>query len=132
MPSIYRSEREFAVLMAAVALVIVLWRRFSGGALAWPWLLLALLLLLVAWRAPRRLTPLARGWLRLGHLLGHINTRIILGLVFFLLITPLALLMRLFGRDALRLKRTAARSYWLRREQRWPPESFPESFKDQF
>lgn len=126
--SSHRHEREFALLMAAIATVVALWPLLSGGVLVWPWLLLALLLLLAAWRAPQLLSPLARGWLRISHLLGALNTRIILALVFFLIITPLALSMRLFGRDALELKRKQAKSYWLRRERHWSPESF----KDQF
>lgn len=128
MPARYRKEWEFAWVMAAMATAVALWPLLGGAPPDWPWLLAALLPLALAWHLPRQLTPLAQGWLRLGHLLGQINTWLLLGVVFFVLITPLALLMRLSGRDALRLKRKSQPSYWLRQERRWPPESF----KDQF
>ncbi len=124
----YRMEKQFAWLMAGIAAVIALWPLFTGATLAWPWLMVALLLLGLAWRAPQWLTPLAQAWLWLGHLLGAVNSRIILALVFFLVITPVALLFRLFGRDALRLKQVKASSYWRQQDKQWSPESF----KDQF
>lgn len=124
----YRMEKQFAWLMAGIAVVIALWPLFTGAALAWPWLMVALLLLVLAWRVPQWLTPLAQAWLWLGHLLGAVNSRIILALVFFLVITPVALLFRLFGRDALRLKQVKGSSYWLTQDKQWPAESF----KDQF
>lgn len=112
MLAIYRMEKQFGALMAGIASIIAVWPLFAGGALAWPWLMVALLLLALAWRAPRLLTPLTRAWLRLGHLLGYVNTRVILALVFFVVVTPVALLFRLLGRDALRLKAVKASSYW--------------------
>lgn len=124
----YRNEREFGLLLAAIAAAAAVWPLLAGGALKWLWLLAALLPLLLAWRAPQWLTPLARGWLWLGHLLGHVNSRVILALIFFLLITPLALLFRMVGRDELRLRQGRRASYWIARERRWPPESFRDQF----
>lgn len=128
MAKAYRSEREFGLLLAAMTVAVAAWPLLAGGELGWPWLLAALLPLLLAWRAPQWLTPLARGWLWFGHLLGHVNSRVILALIYFLVITPLALLFRVTGRDLLRLKRVRQESYWLKQERQWPPESF----KDQF
>lgn len=67
----------------------------------WPWLALALL---AAWSllAPQTLAPLYRIWTRFGLLIGKVTTPLILGIVFFAVITPAALLVRLRGRDALR------------------------------
>lgn len=124
----YRMEKQFALLLAGVMSVVAVWPLFGGGAFSWLWLMVALLPLLLAWRVPQWLTPLTRAWLWLGHRLGAVNSRIILALVFFLVITPVALLFRLFGRDALRLKRVQESSYWLTQDKQWPPESF----KDQF
>ena len=124
----YQMERQFGALLAVVAAVVAVWPLFAGGSIAWPWGVAALLLLSLAWRAPRLLTPPARAWLWLGHLLGYVNTRVILALVYFLVITPVALLFRLLGRDALRLKRVKGTSYWRTEERRWPPESFKEQF----
>src|SRR5690242_4104815 len=65
----------------------------------------ALLFAVVGLAAPSLLAPLNRLWFRLGLLLGRITSPLVLGLLFFLLITPIALLARLYGRDALRLKK---------------------------
>ena len=124
----YRMERQFAALLAAIAAMVAVWPLFAAGPAAWSWGVAAVAVLLLAWRAPRLLTPLALAWLWLGHLLGAVNSRVILALVFFLVVTPVALLFRLFGRDALRLKQVRASSYWLEQDKQWSPERF----KDQF
>jgi hypothetical protein len=69
-------------------------------------------------------------WLRFGALMHRIISEIALGIVYFGVITPYALVMRLFGRDALLLrKRSARQSYWVRRE---PPGPSPDSFHNRF
>jgi hypothetical protein len=69
-------------------------------------------------------------WYRLGKLLAMVVNPIVLGVIFFLLLTPLAMLLRVFGRDALRLKISGdADSYWIDRTDRLPAA---ESFKNQF
>jgi hypothetical protein len=68
----------------------------------WPWAVAAVLWLAsLMW--PRGLTWLHRGWTRLGHALGWFNTRVILTLIFFILVTPFSFVMWIFGRD--RMKR---------------------------
>ncbi len=69
---------------------------------AWPFLVAAPLWI-AALLAPPLLAPVHRVFTRVGEALGWINTRIVLGLVYFLLLTPMALVMRCFRRDALRL-----------------------------
>ncbi|MFN5516358.1 MAG: SxtJ family membrane protein [Cyanobacteriota bacterium] len=70
-----------------------------------PWVLAALLSL---WGAvfPRSLAPLYRLWMQIGEILGWINSRLILGIIFFGLVTPMALAMKLRGRDALQRRFT--------------------------
>jgi hypothetical protein len=69
--------------------------------MSWPWLLAAGLVL-VSLTVPKALGPLNRAWMFLGHILGWINTRIILGIVFLLIFTPTALVFRLLGKDPMR------------------------------
>ncbi len=92
-------------------------------------LLLAAATAVVTVAAPRLLLPLNRLWFRFGIVLGKIVSPIVLGAVFFLLITPVSILTRVFGRDALSLKKREAVSYWIDREPAGPA---PESFKNQF
>ena len=80
--------------------------------------------------APRRLTPLSRAWMGLGMLMGRVVNPLVFGLMFFALITPVGWVMRLRGRDALKLRLDpSAHSYWVDRR---PPGPRPESFKHQF
>jgi hypothetical protein len=79
---------------------------------------------------PRLLAPLNKAWFQIGELMGKLVSPIVLGVIFFLIITPVGLLGRLFGRDELRLKRRRqAASYWVERQ---PPGPTGDSFKNQF
>jgi hypothetical protein len=75
------------------------------------------------------LTPLNMLWFRLGIYLGKIVNPIVLGIIFFGLITPLSLVMKIFGRDELRLKKRSVKSFWI---DRYPVGPSPDSFKDQY
>ena len=66
----------------------------------WPWILAAALWLLAA-AAPMALQPIYKVWMKFGAILGAFNTRVLLGIMFYLIITPMALIMRLLGKDAL-------------------------------
>ena len=79
--------------------------------------------------APKLLQPLNNTWHELGILLGKIFNPITLGFIFFLLITPVGLISRFFGRDELRMNKISMSSYWI---DRVPPGPAPESFKNQF
>jgi hypothetical protein len=93
--------REFAFvtagLFAGLFGVFLPW-LFKAAYPAWPWLLGAGL---AAWGglAPRTLRPLYRTWMKFGLLLNRITTPLVLGLVFYLVVFPIGLIMRLTGRD---------------------------------
>ena len=79
---------------------------------------------------PRALAPANRAWHRLGLLLHRVMTPVVMSVIFFATVTPMAVFMRLFGKDPLRLKREPeASSYWIPRE---PPGPEPDSMKNQF
>lgn len=90
---------------------------------------ISILFFLLALFASQYLMPLNRLWYELGIYMGKIINPIVLAAIFFILITPIALITRFFGRDSLLIKRKAASSYWIKRN---PEEPSPESFKNQF
>jgi len=99
--------RDFGLLMAAViggvfGLLIPYWKR--GEISAMP-LVIAAVFAFLGLVLPGVLKPIFRVWMIIGNVLGAINSRIILGVVFFIVLTPVALLMKIFNRDALRLSR---------------------------
>ena len=95
---------------------------------AYVFIVAALAFLLVTLIKSDGLLPLNKLWMRFGLLLGMIISPIVLGVIFFGLFTPIAILKRLSGRDELRLKLAQKASHWISREE--PIKS--ESFKHQF
>lgn len=127
------SERSFGLLFGVVFALLAAYGWFLKG---WPSVVVlslvavAVAFVLLGFVAPKVLRPLNWLWFQLGQMLGKIVSPIVLGAIFFLLLTPVSLVTRLFGRDELRLKRKATQtSYWL---DRAPPGPEPESFKNQF
>ena len=124
------SDRSFGVVFAVVFSVIgLLPLAFGSGVRVWA-LVLGTAFLLMALAIPRSLAPLNRLWLRFGLLLHRIVSPIVLGIMFYGVITPTGAIMRAFGKDLLRLRfDRSSRSYWV---DRVPPGPPPESIKDQF
>jgi len=124
------SERGFGVVFAVVFAVIAAWPLFFGGGVRWWSAVVAAVFLVAAFAAPRILAPLNRLWYRIGMALHGIVTPVIMGILFFLTVMPTGLIMRLFGKDPLRLRFDAeAQSYWIQRE---PPGPEPDSMRNQF
>jgi len=124
------SNRSFGLVFAVAFLLIALLPLLSGrGMRIWS-LGVALAFALVAFIAPAVLRPLNRLWTQLGLLLHRIVSPIVLGIMFFLVITPMGVAMRILGKEPLRLRRDPhARTYWI---ERTPPGPRPDSFTDQF
>jgi len=78
---------------------------------------------------PGLLMPFNKLWMGLGYVIGRIVSPIVLGIIFFVLMTPMGVIQRLFGRDELRLKPQTNTSHWKVREPAGPE---PASFKQQF
>ena len=74
----------------------------------------------------RFLTPLNNLWFKFGILLGKIVSPIILGIIFFFVVTPIGLIMRILGKDLLNLKFNANKSYWI--EKRGPKSKMKNQF----
>ena len=125
------SNRNFGFLFAGVFALLAAYGGYHGANVTtvYGWLIAGVIIGLVAIIAPGLLTPFNRAWMKLGELMGKIVSPLVLGIIFFVLITPVALVTRLFGRDELRLKKTDASSYWI---DRAPPGPAGDSFKNQF
>lgn len=124
------SNRRFGYWFFAIFVVLAVWSGVKGAyATAFVLALLAVAFGLLARGAPERLAPLNRAWFRLGELLGRVVSPIVLGILFFVVVTPVGVIGRLFGRDPLRLRKKDAASYWVERTETTPA---PESFRRQF
>lgn len=125
------SNRKFGGLFSAIFATAAAYLYFfkTANTAALVSLALAASFAVATLAAPAVLTPLNRLWFQLGLLLGKIVGPLVLGSIFFLLLTPVSLVVRAFGRDELRMKKRAVSSYWVDRE---PPGPAPESFQNQF
>ncbi|MCR4303433.1 MAG: SxtJ family membrane protein [Gallionella sp.] len=124
------SDRVFGLVFAAVFLIIAGWPLFHGEAIRWWSVGVAIAFALVALVKPALLAGLNRLWMKLGVLLGKVVSPIALGILFYVVITPLGMVIRLTGKDPLRLKfQPDEDSYWMLREPPGPP---PGSMNNQF
>lgn len=124
------SNRSFGTLFVVVfALLGGLW--WWQGRAAYPWVLgLSVLTLVITLAKPDWLTPANRAWMRLAELLNRIVSPIVLGAIFFGVITPTAWVMRMAGRDQMKRKyEPAASTYWIERN---PPGPDPAGLPNQF
>ncbi len=124
------SDRNFGILFAILFLVFGLWPVISGGPIH-PWSLIVFgFFLAVAFFSPRFLAIPNKLWFRFGVLLGKVLTPIIMGVLFVAAIMPVALVLRLLGKDIIRLRsEPTLETYWL---PKGPPGLTPGSLKDQF
>ena len=123
------SNRKFGFFFTFVFATATAYFYYSANvSWAYVFILATLIFLLITLVKSDALLPLNKLWMRFGLLLGMIVSPIVLGTIFFGLFTPIAMLMRLSGRDELRLKFTRKASHWISRGE--PIES--ESFKHQF
>ncbi len=124
------TNKKFGFFFTCVFALLAMYFHFKLNTfLSIIFLLSSALFLVLSIIAPSSLNSLNKAWYLLGLLLGRIVSPIILGIIFFLLITPTAIVMRLAGRDELRIKKRLSKSYWITRV---PPGPDPESFKNQF
>jgi nitrate reductase NapE component len=124
------SNRSFGWVFTVVFLIIAVWPLFSGGMVRWWSLSVAAAFALVTVAAPKLLALPNRLWLRFGLLLNRIISPVVLALLFYFVVTPMGALMRVFGKDTLRLRRHATdTSYWIKRD---PPGPKPDSMNHQF
>ena len=123
------SNRKFGFFFTFVFVMVAAYFHYSAN-VSWAYVFIAvgLVFLLVTLTKSDALLPLNKLWMRFGLLLGMIVSPIVLGVIFFGLFTPIAILMRLSGRDELRLKYAQKASHWISRGE--PIKS--ESFKHQF
>jgi len=124
------SDRVFGLVFAVMFLIFACWPLFHGETLRWWSAGVASVFALAALVKPVLLAGLNRLWMKLGVLLGKVVSPIALGILFYVVLTPIGAVMRLAGKDPLRLKiDPAADSYWIPRKPPGPP---PDSMTNQF
>jgi hypothetical protein len=123
------SDRSFGLVFAGFCAIVAASSLYTGG-YRWPWWLgAAATFALLAYLRPGILAPLNRLWTKLGVLLFRVISPIVLGAIFLLCIAPIGWMMRLAGKDILRLRlEPETRTYWISRQPPGPPPGTPASY----
>ena len=120
------SNRSFGIVFFVVFLIVGLWPILSENDIRIWSIILSLIFLILGLLNSKLLTPLNKVWFKFGIALGSIVAPIVMGLIFFMVVTPISLLMKLFNKDVLNLKKNNNKSYWILRNQQ------KSRMKDQF
>ena len=124
------SNRNFGLTFAVVFGILAAITSYRGSSWAVAWSSLSGVVLTLTWLAPQLLSPLNWAWLKLGLLLHRVTNPILMGIMFYFVIFPIGLLLRIFGKDLLRLKREpSSDTYWIiRTDGRSPSTAMREQF----
>ena len=111
------SNRSFGLLFFIVFFIIGLWPLKNDLELNYIFIGISIIFLILGLMNSKILTPLNKIWVKFGELLGRIIAPIVMALVYFFILTPISLTMRIFGKDFLNLKSSEENSYWIKREK---------------
>ena len=120
------SNKSFGVVFFIFFLIISIYPLIDDGVLRVWSLVISIIFLILGILNSKVLTPLNKLWFRFGILLGNFVSPIIMGIIFFIVVTPISLIMKILGKDILDLKRNENKSYWIDKSD---PKS---SMKNQF
>ena len=113
------SNRSFGILFFVVFLIISLWPLKNGNTLNFYFLTASIIFLILGVINSKLLSPLNKAWIKFGEILGLIIAPIVMGMVYFVILTPVSLIVRLFGKDLLGLKFLKRKeTYWIKRNKK--------------
>ena len=112
------SNRSFGILFCIVFALISVWPIIDGGSLRVWSISISVIFLILGLLNSQLLKPLNFIWIKFGELLGKIFAPIVMAIIYFVIITPIGLVMRLIGKDLLNTKFLKNNSYWIKREKK--------------
>ena len=116
------SNRSFGLLIFIVFLILGLWPLKNSQSFNLFFITVAIIFLFLGLINSKLLSPLKKIWIKFGEILGSIIAPIIMALVYFIFLTPISLIVRLFGKDLLGIKlNKSIDSYWIKRKKKLGP-----------
>ena len=112
------SNRSFGLLFFVFFLVISFWLFAKNSEINLYLISIALIFLVLGLLNSKILSPLNKAWIKLGEILGRIIAPVVMAIVYFIILTPISLLVRLFGKDLIGMKfSNDIKSYWIKRKK---------------
>ena len=111
------SNKSFGIVFSIVFLVIAFWPMLNGNEINYWSLAISIVFLILGLINSKILTPLNKIWYKFGILLGNVVGPIVMGIIFFLFVTPTSIIMKLLGKDLLNLKKNNNNSYWIEKNK---------------
>ena len=112
------SNKSFGLLFFVVFLIIGLWPLKNGESLNYYFIIASIVFLILGLLNSKLLSPLNKSWIKLGEILGNIIAPIVMALVYFVILTPISIIVRVFGKDLLGLKFLKEKeTYWIKRKK---------------
>ena len=111
------SNRSFGIIFFLVFLIIAIYPLINGGEIRKWSLIISVIFLILGLANSKILNPINKLWFRFGIFLGKIISPLVMGVIFFIVITPIGLLMRLLNKDLLNLKFNKTSSYWIEKTE---------------
>ena len=112
------SNRSFGILFSIVFAIIAFWPIINGNPLRLWAIPISVIFLVLGLLNSKLLNPLNIVWVKFGELLGRIIAPIVMALIYFIIVTPIGLFMRLIGKDLLNLKFSKVNTFWIKREKK--------------
>ena len=109
------SNRSFGIVFFVVFFLISIYPLINNESIRIWSLVIALIFLILTLFNSKALTPMNKLWTRFGFFLGNFISPFVMGVIFFFVVTPIGLLMRLFGKDVLNLKINKSNTYWIKK-----------------
>jgi len=110
------SNKSFGIVFAIVFFLIALWPIIKSDDIRIWSLIVSIIFLILGIMNSSILTPLNKIWFRFGIFLGNLIAPVVMGIIFFFVVTPIGLIMRLLGRDLIKLKKNNENSYWIEKK----------------
>ena len=118
MKSKKNSNRTFGILFFLVFLVIGIWPILNDEGLRWWSIIISLIFLFLGIINSKFLTPFNKIWIKIGELLGRVLAPIVMAMIYFFIVTPMAILLKLLRKDLLKVKFNSDNSYWIKRDKK--------------
>ncbi len=112
-----KNNKSFGILFFIVFLLVAFWPIINSEPIRIWSLIISLIFLVLGILNSKILTPFKITWIKFGEFLGKIIAPLVMGLIYFVIITPIGILMRLLGKDLLDTKYNKKKSYWIKRSK---------------